>query len=87
MYRLVGYERATMNFGRDFFFSECFVEIFSTFETFFRPKRSEGRKNVENVEKFERKHERASSREPLGPSEQGGLVSLQPFSEKREHCN
>ena len=51
-----------MNFGRDFFFSEGFVEIFSTFEIFFRhffcpsiARAKKCRKNVENVEKFKTK--------------------------------
>ena len=54
-----------MTLGRDFFFSKCFVEIFSTFEIFFRhffgPSvarvRKNVEKNIENVEKFEIKHE------------------------------
>ena len=54
-----------MTLGRDFLFLSALLRFFATFETFFatffRPERSEGKKNVE---KFETKHEKIINPDP-----------------------
>ena len=51
-----------MTLGRDFFFSEWFVEIFSTFEAFFRP---EGRKMSKKCRKCRKIQDKSQGKEEI----------------------